>query len=181
MDLSKSFYKRHRAEVEILKHARSSNWSINSLILHEGRKEENEASVFTGFYLLNLSLFSIWDNMATLSLHLTSQADLLSKTSPVACTKPRRGAHPLLCCWHVCGSTHTQLRGHHTPGTSGWMWACAMELAEEMLSPEGPRSYVNSRCSLLSIPESWFHDKQPKCQVVIWATCSWNGSSIMSK
>lgn len=167
MALSKSFHKRLRAEVEILKCARSSNWSINSPILYEGRKEENEASVFTGFYLLNLCLFSIWDNMVTLSHHLTNQADLRSKTSPVACIKPSRGAHPLLCCWHVCGSTHTQLRGHHVPGTSGWTWACAMELAEEMQSPEGTRSYINSGCYLLSIPESWFHDKQPKPQVVV--------------
>lgn len=67
--------KRQRVEgVEILKHSRSNNWSKNSHFLHEGRKEENEASVSARFYLLNLCLFSIWDNMAIQSLFLTSRS-----------------------------------------------------------------------------------------------------------
>lgn len=42
--------KRQRAEgAEILKHSRSNNGPKNSHFLHEGKKEENEASVSAGF------------------------------------------------------------------------------------------------------------------------------------
>jgi len=73
-DVPKIRNKRERAEGgETLKHSRSNNWSKNSHFLHEGKKEENEASVSARFYLLNLCLFSIRDSTAIQSLFSSSQ------------------------------------------------------------------------------------------------------------
>lgn len=126
--------KRQRAEgVEILEHSRSNNWSKNSHFLYEGRREENEASVSASFYLLNLCLFSIWDNMV-IQVSLSNQlAQLPSQTSPVKGLNSSTDALPpaaALLVTLVLVHTHNRPRCHRDAETGGLTWAHTMGLAD---------------------------------------------------
>lgn len=133
INVPKRFNGRHRAEgVEILQSDRRNNWSKNSPILHEEKKGENEASVSARFCLLNLCLFSIWDNVAIQPLHLISQAGYSARPPQWQDAIPAQlQSHQLvMALLLVLASvrTHTQLRGHCAPSTSGQVWGRAWDL-----------------------------------------------------
>lgn len=119
---SKNQNKHQRAEgVETLEHSISNNWSKNSHFLHEGRKEENGASVSAEVYLLNSCLFSMWDNTAIQSLFLTSQSGYQARTPQgKVLSPPQSHSHWLRLLIPLASvHTYTQSGRHHDGGTDG--------------------------------------------------------------
>lgn len=158
--------------------------------LHEGRKEENEASVSARFYLLNLCLFSNWHTMAIQFLFLTSQSGYEARPPQWKGLSPAQlHSHWLQLTAHPCIGPHlhpAQMSlwcGHRWADTGSYDGSHGWDMQTEndtLLYRGKSKSYINSNApfSAFLCPGFMRHRQNPKWFVDLDAMNIWGGPCV---